>query len=271
MNTRTALRALLLGGLTWVGSGLAHAAIMLPNGDNFLNGTVEFTWGSNGSARIDPALYVGGNTDFPTGLDTVFLPPSGVAASTGLDFSYSIGGLGTDNAHITYRIANNTSTAWTNLRFIGDVSGDTFDTQMELASAQGAGGGAGDPARFGIDDFINGDLFLNDVLNTGELDNANHCLGACQSEGALQWNLDALGQGKVWEIDVLLSELGAIQSQRWLEFALTDAGGTVLDPAQVLTYSGTAVVVPLPPSLLVFSAALLALGLTPRGQRRGSM
>jgi hypothetical protein len=137
---------------------------------------------------------------------------------------------------------------------------------MELASVHGASGGNGDPARFGIDDFLTGNLFLDDVLNKGELDNSDHCLGACESEGALQWNLDALAQGKVWEIDVLLSELGVTQSQRWLEFALTDAGGAVLDPQQVLSYSGTAVVVPLPPSLMVFSAALLVLGLQTRGQ-----
>ena len=268
MKTNAVLRTLVLGGLMWAVSGAANAAIVLPNGDNFLNGTIEFKWASNGSARIDPALYIGGNADFPTGLDTVFLPPANVAAGTGIDFGYSISGLGTGTARITYRISNNTGTEWRNLRFIGDVSGDIFDTQMELASVKGAGGGAGDPARFGIDDFIQGNLFLDDVLNKGELDNANHCLGACESEGALQWNLDALGQGKVWKIDVLLSELGVVQSQRWLEFELTDAGGAVLDPRQMLTYSGTATVVPLPPSLLMFGAALLSFRLVSRGQHR---
>ena len=268
MKTKAVLRALMLGGLTWVGSGTANAAIVLPNGDNFLNGTIEFKWASNGSARIDPALYIGGNADFPIGLDTVFLPPGEVTAGTGLDFGYSVSGVGTGTARVTYRIGNNTGTEWRNLRFIGDVSGDIFDAQMELASVKGAGGGAGNPARFGIDDFHKGDLFLNDVQSKGELDNANHCLGACESEGALQWNLDALGQGKVWEIDVLLSELGVTQSQLWLEFELTDTVGAVLDPRQVLTYSGSAVVVPLPPSLLMFGAALLSFRLAPRGQRR---
>lgn len=198
----------------------------------------------------------------------MFLPPGNVGAATGLEFGYSISGLGTDTARITYRLANNTGTEWRNLRFIGDVSGDTFDAQMELAKVAGAGGGAGDPARFGIDDFLTGNLFLDDVQNKGELDNANHCLGACESEGALQWNLDALGQGAVWEIDILLSQSGITQSQRWLEFALTDADGAVLDPQQVLSYSGSAVLVPLPPGLLMFSAALMTFGLLPRGRLR---
>lgn len=42
MEKTSVLHALMVGGLTWLGSGAAHAAIVLPNGDNFLNGTIEF-------------------------------------------------------------------------------------------------------------------------------------------------------------------------------------------------------------------------------------
>ena len=259
MNIRSSLNALAFL-LTALGTS-AQAAVVLPSGDTFLNGTFEFTWGSNGAARIDPALYVGGNAAFPTGLDQTFVPPDGVIASTGLGFDYLISGFGTGAAHITYRIANHTDTSWHNLRFIGDVSGGTFDVQKELVTAIGAGGGAGEATRFGIDDFFTGDLFLNDVLNNGQLDNTDHCQGACEAEGALQWQLDVLGQGETWQIDVLLSDMGATQAQRRLEFALTDGAGVMLDPEQALTYSGIASVssVPLPPSLLLFGAGCAAL------------
>lgn len=253
-----------------ISSSAAQAAIQLPGGDLFANGTFEFTWGSSGSTRIDPALYVGGNAAFPSGFDQTFVPPDNVTAATGLGYGYSISDLGTDTARITYRITNNTDTSWHNLRFIGDVSGDTFDTQMEIVNAAGATGTPGEASRFGVDDFFTGDLFLNDVVTLGQLDNANHCASACQAEGALQWDLDVLGQGKVWEIGVSLSQAGVKQSERLLEFTLTDFNGDALNPAQVLTYSGTATVVPVPGSLLLFSAGLAGLAALRPVRRSGS-
>lgn len=261
MTTRRKFRAALGGALALVFGSAVQAALTLPGGDNFQNGTFEFGWGEQGSARIDPALYVGGNTDFPTGLDTVFLPAGDVSGNTGLTFDYDISGLGTGTIAITYSILNNTATDWHNLRFIGDVSGDTFDTRMEHAAVVGAGGGADDPVRFGIDDFFAGDLFLNDILNQGQLDGVDHCAGPCEAEGALQWDLAQLGQGQTWVIAILLSDSGEMNSERAIAFTLTDAGGIVLDPAQVLSFSGAATVVPLPASQLLLASATLALAL----------
>ena len=91
----------------------------------------------------------------------------------------------------------------------------------------------------------------------------------------MQWQLDVLGQGETWQIDVLLSDIGVTQAQRRLEFALTDGAGVMLDPEQTLTYSGIASVssVPLPPSLLLFGAGCAVLARisragTSRGRRR---
>ena len=211
MNTRSSLHALAFL-FTALGTS-AQAAVVLPTGDTFLNGTFEFTWASNVAARIDPALYVGGNAAFPSGLDQTFVPPDGVIASTGLAFDYLVSGFGTGTGRITYRVAKHTDTSWHNLPFIGDVSGDTFDAHKEFVAALGAAGGAGEATRFGIADFFTGDLLSSDVLNNGQLDDSDHCQGACEAEGALQWQLDVLGQGETWQIDVLLSDIGATQAQ----------------------------------------------------------
>ena len=48
-------------------TGAAHAAVTLPSGDAFLDGTLEFFYADNGSARIDPALYVDSNELFAPG------------------------------------------------------------------------------------------------------------------------------------------------------------------------------------------------------------
>lgn len=211
MNTRSSLNALAFL-FTALGTS-AQAAVVLPTGDTFLNGTFEFTWASNGAARIDPALYVGGNAAFPSGRDQTFVPPDGIIASTGLAFDYLVGGFGTGTVRITYRVAKHTDTSWHNLRFSGDVSGDTFDAHKEFVAALGAAGGAGEATRFGIADFFTGDLLSSDVLNNGQLDDSDHCQGACEAEGALQWQLDVLGQGETWQIDVLLSDIGASRAR----------------------------------------------------------
>jgi hypothetical protein len=245
----------------------AQAAVTLPSGDTFLNGTLEFSWASNGSARIDPALYVGGDENFPTGLDTVYLPPGNVTAGTGLQFDYSIAGMGTDQFSINYRIMNDTGKDWHNLRFIADVSGDPFDPLKEIPSVNWPAAVPGDPDNSGVDDFFAGDLFVVDILNDGDLDGIDHCGGvACEAEGALQWNLAILSDGAFWNIDILLSDAGASLSDRWIAFDLADAAGVVLAPAETLMFSGTATTVPVPASVFLVGGALPLVGLFRRAR-----
>lgn len=252
MSNRTISGAALAGCLVAAFAPAAPGALILPGGDNFLNGSFEFEWGIYGAARIDPALYVGGNAAFPTGLDEMFLPPEGVAAATGLVFDYHYSGDGTGALQIVYQIANTTGTTWHDLRFIGDVSGDPFDSFAEVVGVMGPGGGTGDPHRYGIDDYYLGDLFTSDILNDGNLDNADLCGAApCDAEAALQWNLATLADGQIWEIAITLSDLGMQTSQRWIEFDLV---------GDTLTFSGTATVVPLPASLFLLGGALAMLG-----------
>lgn len=236
-------------------AGAAHAAVTLPSGDFFQDGTLEFLYGDNGSARIDPALYVDSNELFgPGALGEVYAPPTGAEFATGLAFDYSFSGIGTDTMTVVYGITNQTGLTWTGLRFLADVSGNPFDGLLELASVHGAPLTAADPAAWGIDDFDTGNLYITDILGAGQLDNSDGCGGvACAAEGALQWNLDQLADGQRWVVTVQLSEAGLVGSQRWLEFALDDGGPT----GDVLSFSGQAVVVPLP------AAAWLLLGGVP--------
>ncbi|MEQ8663408.1 MAG: hypothetical protein RLW62_21535 [Gammaproteobacteria bacterium] len=246
MNHRTlnGVVAALAGMLTTMLTTTAQALVTLPAGDIFLDGSLEFLYAESGSARIDPALYIDSNTTFgPGALAEVYAPPGDVTAATGLGFDYGYADAGSATLRIAYTIRNDTAATWTGLRFLADVSGDPFDVPIEVASVHGAAATAGDPQAWGIDDFFTGDLFVNDVLGIGQLDNGNGCGGAaCAAEGALQWNLASLAPGERWIITVLLSDAGVTNASRWLEFAL-DAGGPT---GAVLSFSGAAVVVPLP-------------------------
>ncbi|MEQ8230412.1 MAG: hypothetical protein RLW61_08750 [Gammaproteobacteria bacterium] len=243
MNYRLII-LVLCAAVTAGATSAAQAVVTLPAGDIYLDGTLEFLYAEDGSARIDAALYVDSNETFgPGALAEVYAPPGGVTAATGLGFDYAYEGSGNDTLRVAYTISNDTGVAWTGLRFLADVSGDPFDLPIEVASVHGTAVAPGDPQAWGIDDFYTGDLFVSDFLGAGLLDNSNGCGNvACAAEGALQWNLDALAPGERWVITVLLSDAGVTNANRWLEFALHDGSPT----GEVLTFSGQAVVVPLP-------------------------
>lgn len=235
----------------------SQATVTLPFGDLFLNGTLDFRYATDGSARIDPVLYVDSNENFGAGaLASVFAPPDTVAAATGLEYGYSFSGAGSGALDIAYTIGNQTGIAWTGLRFFVDVSGDTFDDLLELPTIETGPGDAGDATGWGVDDFISGDLFLTDILSSAELDGENHCAGiACMAEGGLQWNLDTLPDGQTWLIRVRLSDDGSALGKVALRMQLADAVGAALD-GQQLSVSGQAVVVPLPGGLMLLLGAL---------------
>jgi len=246
----------------------AQSAVTLPSGDSLQDGTFEFLYGEQGSARIDPALYVDSNELFgPGALAEVYATPVGAEFATGLAFDYAYSGVGTDTMTIVYGITNATGLTWTGLRFLADVSGNPFDGLLELASVRGAPLTTADPAAWGIDDFATGNLYINDILGAGQLDNSDGCGGvACAAEGALQWNLDQLADGQRWVITVQLSEAGLVGSQRWLEFALDDGGPT----GEVLSFSGQATVVPLPAAAWLLLSAVPLLAVRRRAGRSAS-
>jgi len=248
---------------------VTQATMTLPFGDIFLNGTLDFHYAADGSARIDPVLYVDSNETFgPGALATVFAPPDTVTGATGLDYTYSVTGVGTDALEMTYAIGNQTGLTWTGLRFFVDVSGDPFDDLLEIPIIEVGSTDSSDPAGWGVDDFLGGDLFLTDILNAAKLDGENHCAGAaCAAEGGLEWDLDALPSGKTWLISVRLSDDGSTLGNVALRMQLADGVGAALD-GQLLSVSGRAVVVPLPGALLLMLAALPTLVARNRASRR---
>lgn len=256
LKIRAAVCACLLVGLP----ATTQATMTLPFGDIFLNGTLDFRYATDGAARIDPVLYVDSNETFgPGALATVFAPPDTVTGATGLDYSYSFTGAGTGALEMTYAIGNQTGITWTGLRFFVDVSGDPFDDLLEIPVIEVGTTDSGDPVGWGADDFVAGDLFLNDILSAAKLDGENHCAGAaCAAEGGLQWDLDALPNGQTWLVRVRLSDDGSTLGKVVLRMQLANGLGTALD-GQVLSVSGSAVVVPLPGALLLMLGALSTL------------
>lgn len=262
---RAALGTCLLLGLP----AMTQATMTLPFGDIFFNGTLDFNYAADGAARIDPVLYVDSNETFgPGAFATVFAPPDTVTGATGLDYAYSFTGAGTGALDMTYEIGNQTGLTWTGLRFFVAVSGDPFDTLLELPTIETGSTDSGDPAGWGADDFNTGDLFLTDILNAAELDGENHCAGAaCAAEGGLQWNLDALPSGKTWLVRVRLSDDESTLGKVALRMQLADGLGAALD-GQLLSVSGQAVVVPVPGALLLMFGALSTLVVSNRRSGR---
>lgn len=244
-------------------AGPAAAAVTFETGDDFyLSGKFDLNYADAGFAGVEPAVYVGGNEEFgPSFLDTLFLPLDDIE-TTGLIFDYTASGAGSAQFLATYRISNTTGQAWRNLRFFADVFADPGEDTLHDASAVFGAKAPGDPDHFGIDDVETGDLFTTDIQGDSQLDNTDQCgAGTCKAEVALQWDLDTLPDGQSWVIQVLFADDGTRISERYLSVRLTDAGGVVLDPAQVLTVSGKASLtpVPLPAAGWLLGAGLLVL------------
>lgn len=255
---RTLLGLAAAAGLTVAAALPARAGVMLPVGDIDLTGFLDFVFAKSGVGFLDPSYYIGGPSDAPTGLDTWFSPPTAVGA-TGLTYEYGIAGEGTGTMVVTYRLTNTTAQTWANLRFFADVA----LTGSYVPGVHWPAPGPGDPDQFGVDDFFSGNLF-DDISNANQLDGTNQCgVGPCEEEAALQWNLASLAPGLIWEVQVGLSDDGTVLGSRHLTAAVAS------DEAQVLTLSGTAQVVPLPPSALLLASGLAGLAGAARKRRRG--
>jgi len=87
---------------------------------------------------------------------------------------------------------------------------------------------------------------------------------------ALQWDFGGMRllPGQIALITLGLSDDGQALSSRFLTAALDNGGGVGIDP--VLTFSGTATVVPLPAPLVLLASGLLALVGIRRSSRRNA-
>jgi PEP-CTERM motif len=236
-------------------AGSALGAITMPDGDVFQDGSFEnLLYGTTGKAALTPLLYVG---EFGSTL------PAKQQAGFELAYSYSFAGLGTSVFSVIYTITNNDFLPFTDLRFIVDVQPDgggnaipptASDTTSEFWGAQRPG----DPdkrqihARTVLDTLV-GRIASNDGLDDGD----NSCVGACDAELALEWDIPQLAPGETWTIGVALVDDPSIMlSERWVRAIADGTSNTVL----------TVSAVPEPSTYAMLFGGLVVLGLA--GWRR---
>lgn len=180
-----------------------------------------------------------------------------IATITTLSYDYGISGLGTSALLLTYTITNDDSLAWNDLRFMLDIQADGEQTNWldTVAVTWGANSG-NEPDHYQVDEFDYVDNLINKIVDNNGLDDSD----ASKSENpldvdfALQWNLDVLDPGEQWAITALLSDDDSVISpNRFLQ--ATGVGS--LDT--VLTFSGTANVVPIPGSVFLLVSGVMGL------------
>ncbi len=247
LNLKRAKALLAIGGLS---CGFAQASVTLPGGDIYLNGAFdEINYGTTGLLYLTPYLY--------TGELSVTESPTTTATTTDLTYSYAIENLGSSMATVTYRIGNEGSDVFTDLRFIVDAQADgssSFSDSAETVPSPWGAASPGDPDQFQIADF-NDDLPNTLGANNG-LNGSDTCGGTCDVDFALQWNLAQINPGDVWSIAVGISDDGQTLSTRFLSATSVDTANTVL------TFSGQASVsqVPLPPAFALYLLGLSTIG-----------
>lgn len=233
-----------LAALAWTILIPARAAVTLPGGDSLLNGGFDdINYGATGLAYVTPLLYTGdlGVTESPTS----------TATTTGLTYDYTVNGLGSSLATIEYVIGNEGPATFTDLRFMVDLQPDgssSFNDEGRIVPDPWPPAEPGDPDQFQIAEFT--ENLAADIVNNNGLNGLDSCGGSCDLEFALQWNLAQILPGEVWSITVGLSDDGQSLSGHYLQAASVDTADTVL------TFSGQAAVVPLPPALVLFGSAL---------------
>jgi hypothetical protein len=232
----------------------AFGSLTLPGGDGYLNGAFdEINYRATGVAYVTPLLYVGdlGSTK----------PPDQHDLLTALTYGYTAGGLGTTLFTVRYSIRNDDDDPFTGLRFMVNVQPDGSGSLQDNALVFWGAQAAGDPDQYQVATVaqnLQNAIVLNNTLN-----DSNSCAGvACNVDFALQWNLAQLDPGLEWVITVGLSDDGTALSTRYLQAASSaDPSGTVL------TFSGSAAVVPVPAAGLLLASALVGLGGLARRQR----
>jgi len=225
-------------------------------------GNLDILYGSGGFASIDGYFVIDVVGTIGTG---------SVGSVSGLSFSHSISSINPGLMQVQYRLENTSASDDFGIGFISraDPDGDSTDFfSSEVANPIWPGTApANEAVRWEIDDFFSGNLDQN-ILNLGQLDNANGCGADCDVLMALQWNFGMLKltPGQIALINLGLSDDGQTLSSRLLAAALDNGAGAGIDP--VLTFSGTATVVPLPAPIVLLAGGLLALAGIRRSSRR---
>ncbi|MEO5735032.1 MAG: PEP-CTERM sorting domain-containing protein [Rubrivivax sp.] len=225
-------------------------AIVGPSGD-----MQDIAYGSGGNVyQLLPWLYV-------QGLGNAGTPSSIVVLNPDLQFSFAVGGVGTNLLTIDYRIRNVSATdSFQQLRLMVFSNPDGDSTQyLDRMSAVWGPALPGGPVLHEVRAFSN-DPFetipsrfrLNNTLTEGAnpVDAACAAASGCDATVGMQWNAPLLGPGESFLVRVGLSDNGqSLSSRRIVADALNS-------PATTLTLSGLSQVIPVPePSTL---AMLLA-------------
>lgn len=224
--------------------------------DDFATGDFNIAYGSTGLAYVNPLLYAegAGGTNDPVTIDGL----------TTLSYDYGKSGDGTSALTLTYMITNDDTSEWKDLRFMLRVQADGEQVNYLDTVARTWGANSGnEPDHYQVDVFeFDPDLREKIVTNNGLDDmDASESENPLDVDFALEWDLDTLGPGLQWVITVLLSDDGTtISPNRFLQ--ATGVGS--LDT--VLTFSGTAGVVPIPGTVFLLGSGLMGLA----GLRRRS-
>ena len=235
----------------------AQASVSAPGGTLGNGEMSNIAYGTSGNVfQLTPVLFV-------PGLGSANLPSEVTKLTSSLAYSFEVAASSIDSSMlvVNYTIRN-TSAAETfnNLRFtaIANPDGDQVDYLDQFTETWGPATPQGPVARearaFEFDPAL---TMLSKTLETGSLLDGAPSGGCATGSGCdgvygLQWNVAALNPGETLVVSLGLSDAGDSLSSRFLT-ALS-----IKEPLTQLTFSGLAVVSPVPePS----TSGLLMVGL----------